>query len=415
MSFLFIGKNTDREMRNYSVFLLSVSLVVILFLAGIFLGIELRSRGLIYQEVLTRARAYFQNIVITREWNADYGGVYVEKKKGMVSNPYLKDPDITAVDGKVYTLKNPALMTREISEYAAKEGLFSFHITSLKLLNPHNRPDVFERKALESFEHGTKDVFGRMKVGGRTYFRYMAPLFVKKSCLQCHEEQGYKIGDVRGGISVAFDIDETEHTLRMNALLLTAIGTAATILLLSIIYFFARRLMKKLAKAQRQIREMAITDGLTGLYNSRHAMSRFAEEFAKAGRSGTPLGCIMMDIDYFKAINDTHGHLAGDAVLREVGRLIRESVRIYDIAGRFGGEEFLVVLPDTVPDAAKAVAEKIRELIRKLPLPDGMHITVSAGVAGMREGDACVDDIIRRADAALYIAKKTGRDKVESA
>ena len=99
-------------------------------------------------------------------------------------------------------------MTREISEYAENSGDFKFHITSLKPLNPDNIPDPFEKKALKSFENGGREHYYQADDAGRTIFRYMAPLYVEKACLTCHAKQGYRTGDVRGGISVSFDISK---------------------------------------------------------------------------------------------------------------------------------------------------------------------------------------------------------------
>ena len=151
------------------------------------------------EENIVQARVVFNTIVLTRKWNANYGGVYVEKKEGVESNPYLINPDIKTVDGRVFTLRNPAFMTREISEYAEKEGMFKFHITSLKLMNPHNEADEFEKKALLQFETGAvKEVSGTELVNNRTYFRYMAPLYIENDCLQCHKHQNYAVGDSTG-------------------------------------------------------------------------------------------------------------------------------------------------------------------------------------------------------------------------
>lgn len=148
----------------------------------------------------------FNSIVPTRAWSAGYGGLYVEKKPG-ASNPYLKNPEFTATDGKVYTNKNPALMSREVSAIASRRGDFRFPMTSLRPINPGNTPGAFERRAPESFAAGEREAMLRESRDGLPYFRYMAPLFVEQPCLACHAEQGYKLGDIRGGISVAFSIE----------------------------------------------------------------------------------------------------------------------------------------------------------------------------------------------------------------
>ncbi len=290
-----------KERNIYTTFIISTSLVIALVLSGIFLDMAIRTRQLLNEENIIQARIVFNTIVLTRKWNANYGGVYVEKKKGVESNPYLENPDIRTVDGRVFTLRNPALMTREISEYAEKEGMFKFHITSLKLMNPHNKPDEFEEKALRQFETGAaKEVSGTELVNNRTYFRYMAPLYIEQDCLQCHQHQNYAIGDVRGGISISFDIEELQDKIRYNAIAIVVFGIITTLLLLGLIYFFTSRLIKKIEEARQTIEKIAITDELTELFNRRHIMSRIEEEFEKFKRLKKKVSCIMADIDNFK-------------------------------------------------------------------------------------------------------------------
>jgi len=126
--------------------------------------------------LLERSRAHFEMIVLTRRWAAEHGGVYVLKRSGVESNPFLPDSDIEAKDGQVLALRNPALMTREISEYAKEDANYLFHITSDIPLNPNNQPDDWERMAIERFQSGTEEYYGKERSDGKTYFRYMAPL-----------------------------------------------------------------------------------------------------------------------------------------------------------------------------------------------------------------------------------------------
>ncbi|MBI5213751.1 MAG: diguanylate cyclase [Nitrospirae bacterium] len=400
-----------KETKIYKTFILSITLTIALVLSGIFLGMSIRTRQLIYEENIIRAKSLFNSIVLTRKWNAGYGGVYVEKKKGMKSSPYLENPDIETVDGKIYTKKNPALMTREISEYAEREGLFRFHITSLNPLNPDNKPDVFEKKALKLFESGKREAFGAEVINGKMHFRYMSPLSVEKNCLQCHAKQGYKVGDVRGGISVSFDIENIQNRLKTNTILIIVFAVTTTTLLLGLIYFFTARLIKRVSDARKEIEKMAITDGLTGIFNRKHLMLRFEEELKRAKRLKNDLSCIILDIDHFKSINDRYGHLVGDEVLRDIANHITQSIRIYDIFGRYGGEEFLLVLPETNFEEAKNLAERIRVAIKEKPIWN-IKVTVSLGIASRHDKDESVDDIIKRADDGLYKAKNCGRDRV---
>ncbi|MFZ5774154.1 MAG: diguanylate cyclase [Thermodesulfobacteriota bacterium] len=404
-------------------FILNISMVILLMILGIFIGLFINNKRLIENEIETRARSHFNNIVIMRRWNAMYGGVYVEKKAGVVSNPYLENPDITATNGKVYTKKNPALMTRELSEIANQGGDYQFHITSLKPLNPNNGPDPFERKALIAFEQGATELFGRESRDGKVLFRYMAPLRTEPACLQCHAKQGYQVGDVRGGVSVSFDIADIEKTLQFHRIILLVLFCAVITLLLGIIYFYIVKLMRKLEQAQERIKQMAITDELTGLYNRRYFFDRFEAEMARSIRNGHHLSCLLLDLDHFKTINDTHGHLAGDAVLRAIGRLLRKSSRGSDVVARYGGEEFVLLLPECGRECVAAAAEKLRRLVEQEEIPVGganpLKVTVSCGGGYFPPEElqrmGMPGQVINLVDQALYRAKANGRNRVEMA
>lgn len=158
------------------------------------------------QSVVTEgARNMFRMVLLTRLWNSGHGGVYVLVDERTQPNPYLKHPqrDITDHLGRTLTLINPAYMTRLIGELAHQDKGVVFHLTSLKPINPANTPDDWERAALDSFESGWKEFKGfETTVSDGLVYRYMAPLMVVEACLQCHAAQGYKLGDVRGGISI---------------------------------------------------------------------------------------------------------------------------------------------------------------------------------------------------------------------
>jgi diguanylate cyclase (GGDEF)-like protein len=142
-------------------------------------------------------------------------------------------------------------------------------------------------------------------------------------------------------------------------------------------------------------------------------MLRFQEEFEKFKRLKRNVSCIMIDIDKFKAINDLYGHLVGDQVLKAISARMRDTVRAYDILGRYGGEEFLIIMPDTSLEDARGLAERIRARVKEEPV-NNATVTVSLGVVCVQESDCSVDDIIKRADENLYKAKKDGRDRVSS-
>ncbi|MBD3243446.1 MAG: diguanylate cyclase [Chitinivibrionales bacterium] len=175
-----------------------------------------------------------------------------------------------------------------------------------------------------------------------------------------------------------------------------------------------RQLVKKnaeLEQANRRISELMRTDPLTQVGNRRSLTERMEEALSFARRRGMPLGVAMCDVDHFKRINDTYGHEAGDAVLRELGALLRNSVRREDIVARYGGEEFVVAMPATSVAGVYAMAERLRKALRnKRILSDGHCVTVSFGVTESRPEDT-IDSALCRADKALYRAKGTGRDR----
>lgn len=165
-----------------------------------------------------------------------------------------------------------------------------------------------------------------------------------------------------------------------------------------------------------EIYRLVTTDGLTGLSNRRAFEDALGREFSRSTRYARPMSLLMIDVDHFKRVNDLHGHLAGDAALRQVGALLRVSIRRDDLAGRFGGEEFAVLLPEIDYADAMRVAEKLRALVRdKRIVFEGAAIplTVSLGVATRGPADAQPTDLLRRADEALLVAKSAGRDRVQ--
>ena len=165
-----------------------------------------------------------------------------------------------------------------------------------------------------------------------------------------------------------------------------------------------------------RVQNLAIRDSLTGLFNHRHTMDLLSREVERAVRYAGGVSALMLDIDHFKKVNDEHGHLAGDAVLREVARLLRGALRTVDSVGRYGGEEFLVLLPQTPPDEARRTGERMRQQIGDHVFRVGtreLRVTVSVGVATWESGGAqSAEGLMREADQALYRAKEAGRNRV---
>jgi diguanylate cyclase (GGDEF)-like protein len=170
---------------------------------------------------------------------------------------------------------------------------------------------------------------------------------------------------------------------------------------------------------RESLRQQSVRDALTGLCNRRYLEETLTRECARAQRNQTPIAVFMIDVDHFKQFNDRHGHEAGDTVLREVGRLLREFARESDIAVRYGGEEFTLVLPDADGNVALDRAEALRAAVESLEL--SFHgsvlgtLTISIGIALYPEHGRSPNDVLRSADQALYVAKRNGRNRAQLA
>jgi two-component system, cell cycle response regulator len=178
------------------------------------------------------------------------------------------------------------------------------------------------------------------------------------------------------------------------------------------------QMAQKLEQTQTALRELAIKDGLTGVYNRREFNRRLAAELERSQRYQHSFALVMMDIDFFKNLNDTYGHQAGDEALRIVAALLQQEVRPTDQVARYGGEEFVIILPETSGDDAAALADRLRQAIAATAVPvapdQSTHITASIGLAAFPSDAQTDDKLTAAADKALYIAKRSGRNQVIS-
>jgi diguanylate cyclase (GGDEF)-like protein/PAS domain S-box-containing protein len=176
-----------------------------------------------------------------------------------------------------------------------------------------------------------------------------------------------------------------------------------------------RQIEQELRESEKRYKELSITDGLTNLYNSRHFYTILELEINRAHRYRRALALLMIDIDDFKRFNDTYGHQAGDKVLAQTGAVIRSALREADTGYRYGGEEFAVILPETVGPGAVQLSERIRKELAEMPIllkaKTNDHITASMGVSELQEKDK-LSEFVKRADENLYAAKKEGKNRV---
>ncbi len=362
------------------------------------------------QEAALEAKTYYELNMYYRVVLAQFGGIYVPIDR-TPPNPYLPvlNRDIATNDGKKLTLVNPAYMTRMVFDTIKSKSKLPVinKITSLKSLNPANKPDDWEKSALLSFEMGQEEASEVTAIDRRPYLRLIKPFITEEGCLRCHGHQGYKPGDIRGGISIAVPLQPYYEAERQ-----TQKATIATHGLLWLVVSFGLLLVTRRTlqntKAYEETKVLALHDPLTNLANRRLLDMELEKSFAKAKRYGNQLSAIMADIDYFKEYNDTRGHEAGDMVLAKVASVLLRSIRETDLAVRYGGEEFFILLPQTSPAEAREIAERMRKSVE-----EEAGLTVSLGISAYREDMKDREEIIKEADDALYRAKQNGRNRVE--
>jgi diguanylate cyclase (GGDEF)-like protein len=593
-------QNGKARIQSYTLILITAWTLVILISLG---ENVYQARQEMHGMALTSARTNFEKDVLYRRWATIHGGVYVPVTPETPPNPFLAhltERDLTTPSGRQLTLMNPAYMTRQVFTFSQKDSDIRGHITSLKPLRPENHPDSWEAKALKSFEQGKTEAFTIEDLEGKPYLRLMRPFRTETGCLKCHAQQGYREGDIRGGVSISIPLsplysvqrrtlfniswghgllwlvglvgiglgrrrlitgwqqqkyaedalrqsnDQLQELVEKSARLnreislvselgdqlhacmtgeeahqiinrmgsrlfpehsgslfllnasrnilemtvnwgenppgqpitypqncwalrrgrpylmqdpdrdlmcehlspplasgyycvpLVAQGETLGVLQLrslaagsgivsqpvisqasqSLALTVAEHLALSLGnlKLQEALRHQAIRDPLTGLFNRRFMLETLERELYRMQRKESSLSIIMLDLDHFKRFNDTFGHASGDAVLSALGRMLLAHVRKEDVACRYGGEEFTVILPETPLKTACDRAEELRQSVQGLNLEHlGQSlggITISLGVAVYPQHGENPETLLRAADVALYEAKQAGRDRV---
>lgn len=507
----------------------------------------------------SQGREVFQMMDAMRLWNARHGGVYAKLTEETPANPYLDVPnrDVETRDGMRLTLLNPAYMTRQVTNTVRELTGVQVHMTSLKPINPDNQPDPWETAALQDFENGVGERAELIEAQGQTLARFMAPLVTRAACLDCHAKQGYKIGDIRGGISVTLDTAPFVEPVRQqkrNSILVHLVGwllvAALTLLALArsraqvlalgrardeqeaLVELRTAELRREVAeRRQAEIRlrllmdasgngvfglaangectfinplalrllglekadallgqpildlitpaaarsqglhealrlgqrlhsddcvfqradgtsfsveirldpidsaepagavvnfaditerkaveasiwHQANYDALTGLANRRLLTHRLEQMIIDARRSREFIALLFVDLDGFKAVNDTYGHEAGDAVLQETALRLQASIRDSDLAARLAGDEFLVVLRYLASqEHAGAVAAKlVAALARPHRFADHeLRVSASIGIGIYPDDAITAGELIKDADLAMYRAKEAGK------
>ena len=337
MSDLF-KKIRNQRLNLSTKLIIGCSITLIAALGISFYFIAHRQERLIMGQVENEARAIFKQIVITRKWIADHGGIFVEKLPWIKPNPYIKDSEVRDAQGKRYIRETPAMVTKELSRYAKDKELYWFHITSLKLTNPENAPDEFERNALQQFEKTTlKELISIKQIDNSKYLRYISPLYVEEACLNCHAKQGYKVGDVRGAISVTIPMDKTFAEIGKNRQSML-IAAALTVLTLMTAMFF---MLKKIVLTPMKRLGSAINEFSEGTYSPSKRL-KTGDEFEDLCRAFSQMEGTLTD--YHNCLNDkvreaTRGLEETNRKLIKTNRLLNEAnIRKSDFIARASHE-----------------------------------------------------------------------------
>lgn len=369
--------------------------------------------------IISQARTHFNDQVNYRIWNAQYDGVYVKPKPNQEPNPYLINNTLKSEDNQTLIKINPDWMTSQLSELA-KTGDYTFRIISFAPLNPSNFPNNFEKEALKFMVEKSKTEFFTFNEKEKS-FKYMGALITNESCMQCHAEQGYKVGDIRGGISILIDLEE--YFANKNDILKKKMMIEILIVIVSIIIIFLIfRVLKhtvelelKVEERTKELRKLSQLDSLTGINNRGHFMDISEKYFNIALRNKTQIHILSIDIDNFKNINDTFGHQAGDKVIVSFAKTVNELLRNSDLFGRVGGEEFSILLQNTSKDGAISFAERIRVSTEEMNIlyeDKVIKVTVSIGLATLND-ESNISELLKNSDVALYCAKNEGRNQVK--
>jgi two-component system NtrC family sensor kinase len=208
-------------------FIIFIGAIISAFFLFMLYRTSVFDREMILRQAEQQARMLHKQILLTRQWASDHNGLFILKSKGVEANPYLNLPTVTDSLGQIYYLRNPAMITRELSSYAKRDGLGHFRVTSLNPVNPQNVPDEFEKDSLLAFNEGTEEVIDVDVSDMGRVVRFIAPLRVTKSCLSCHSRHGYNEGDIRGGLSITIPINWADDLIRRNIHNLILIGVAS--------------------------------------------------------------------------------------------------------------------------------------------------------------------------------------------
>lgn len=406
-------------MRNLAV---ATTLLFVFAMTATLLAFQARSERAVRDGILTQARAHAQQFNAVRTYVQGFTGIYVPAAAGVAPNPYLNGiegvvPTLSLPDGREYVLQNSPIVAREVSrilreDTATEPVRLSLH--GMAPLNPDNEPDAFALLAMDHLANGDEEIYRLDRDTGGGEFRYALAVPCTEKCGRCHSHLVGQEGKLAGVSVVRMDVSRPMAYISTSREWMSATVVFIIIVSALMLYVFISRFLADMHRAQSQVYDLARKDSLTGLATRRVGVESLNAEVGRSLREKQCVACCLVDLDDFKAVNDTFGHAVGDLVLASVGEMISTSIRPYDTAARVGGEEFLLVLPGACEREAEEIMTRAREAVRfastiieQLDKP----VTCSVGIAIMYPSTPETPrELYVRADAALLTAKHGGKD-----
>jgi signal transduction histidine kinase len=227
-------------------FLVSTSVMIAVIFAVLFCWVSYLQEQYIMEEVKKQAIIVHKQIVLTRQWVSESGSILIPKAAGVVSSPFLEEPELKGSDGRTYTKISPSMLTKLLSDRAQKSGVYSFRLTNTDVLNQENLPDSFESQALQVFtDSDPGGIFRIETISGKAVLRYAAPVYVNESCLQCHMAQRYKPGEVGGCLSVFIPMEEASSAIKRNKVIILGGSVSLAVSLVLLLFLGTRSMVFK--------------------------------------------------------------------------------------------------------------------------------------------------------------------------
>lgn len=412
----------------------NILLILLVLFVGLYFGLVsllyLRAETYAINEAEKQARdiLYTHRAVHAYVANIQRPEIYRLQAEGKLYKDYFS-PKVLSF---TYIARNVMeLLNKERSQHGHPE--IYFKLASDNPRNPINQADADETALLNRINSGKLEDYKQVAQRPDGKWLYLAvPVQANSAgCIKCHgdpsdaprellQQYGDKAGfyeqveRYRAFISIRVPLAGAMEDAKRNfSAFLWAAFAGLTVMYLLIVGFVRRIDSKQriIIEQNVHLERMAITDQLTGIYNRNGSLPLIEHYISMEARDSKPLALLMIDLDLFKGVNDTFGHAAGDEVLRHFANLLTENFRASDIVSRWGGEEFIVILPGRMQQAAAEGAERLRAAVEGTVFADGLHITVSIGVAMFHAGDTA-ESWINRADQALYFSKANGRNQV---